>query len=525
VVVLGTVVDEEQEARRGQAVGEAIEQGLGLAVDPVQVLEDHHQRLDLALAQQQALDRVERLLAPLGRIEGVPGRLVHRHVEERQEGGHGGRERRGERQDLPRDLLPDLPRVVAALDLEVAAEQLDHGQVGGGLAVGDRGGLHDEPAVHAVGVGELPEEARLAHARLPDHGDHLAVAQARPVEGAAELLQLRGAADEAREPPSRRGLQTGAGGAGSHQLEHLDRLAEALDRHRAERDDLDEALGQVQRPGGEPDAAGGGELLHAGRQVRGLAHGGVVHAEIAADRAHHDVAGVEADADLDFHALGAAKLIRVAPDGVLHPERGIARAHGVIFMGERGAEERHDAVAHHLIHGALVAVDGVHHPLEHGVENLARLLGITVGEQLHGALEVGEEDGDLLALALEGGLRSQDLLGEVPGGIALRNAEVRRGRLGCGTTLGQPVTALLAELHAQLIRGPATGARLLQAGTTFLAEHSITRVLVPAPRTGHRTLATPIVSGLTPIGKCGGAAKATGPLQYCSLSLPGRGLG
>ena len=141
VPVLGPVVDEEQEARRGQALDEAVEQGLGLAVDPVQVLEDHHQRLDLALAQQQALDRVERLLAPLERIEGLPGRLVHRHVEERQEGGHDGRERRGERQDLPGDLLPDLPRVVAALDREVAAQQLDHGQVGRGLAVGDRGRL------------------------------------------------------------------------------------------------------------------------------------------------------------------------------------------------------------------------------------------------------------------------------------------------------------------------------------------------------------------------------------------------
>src|SRR5258707_3692532 len=30
-----------------------------------------------------------------------------------------------------------------------------------------------------------------------------------------------------------------------------------------------------------------------------------------------------------------AQLIRVAPHGLLHPERGIARAHGVIFMGDR----------------------------------------------------------------------------------------------------------------------------------------------------------------------------------------------
>ena len=35
------------------------------------------------LAQQGALDRVEHLLAPLERVEGRPGRLVHRHVEGR----------------------------------------------------------------------------------------------------------------------------------------------------------------------------------------------------------------------------------------------------------------------------------------------------------------------------------------------------------------------------------------------------------------------------------------------------------
>jgi hypothetical protein len=39
--------------------------------------------------------------------------------------------------------------------------------------------------------------------------------------------------------------------------------------------------------------------------------------------------------------------------------------------------------------------------LEHGVEQLPRLLGVAVGEQLHGALEIGEEDRDLLALAFQ----------------------------------------------------------------------------------------------------------------------------
>ena len=75
----------------------------------------------------------------------------------------------------------------------------------------------------------------------------------------------------------------------------------------------------------------------------------------------------------------------------------------MVLVGERGAEERHDPVAHDLVDGALVAVDGFHHALEHGVEELARLLGIAVGEQLHRALQVGEEHGDLLALALQRG--------------------------------------------------------------------------------------------------------------------------
>ncbi len=80
-----------------------------------------------------------------------------------------------------------------------------------------------------------------------------------------------------------------------------------------------------------------------------------------------------------------------------------------------------------LVDGALVAVDRLHHPLEHGIEELARLLGIAVGEQLHGALEVGEEHGHLLALALEGGLGGQNLLREVLGGVRLGAGEAARG--------------------------------------------------------------------------------------------------
>ena len=93
--------------------------------------------------------------------------------------------------------------------------------------------------------------------------------------------------------------------------------------------------------------------------------------------------------------------VRVLLHRLLHSQRSVAGPHRVILMGEGRAEQRHNPVAHHLVDGALVAVDGLHHEFQNGIENLARFLWIAIGEQLHRALEIGEEHGDLLTLALE----------------------------------------------------------------------------------------------------------------------------
>jgi hypothetical protein len=58
-------------------------------------------------------------------------------------------------------------------------------------------------------------------------------------------------------------------------------------------------------------------------------------------------------------------------------------------------------------------VNSLHHVLKDRVEDLARFLGIAIGEELHRALEVGEEHGDLLALALESGFRGQNAFRKV----------------------------------------------------------------------------------------------------------------
>jgi hypothetical protein len=89
-------------------------------------------------------------------------------------------------------------------------------------------------------------------------------------------------------------------------------------------------------------------------------------------------------------------------------------------MRERRPEQRHNPVAHHLVDGALVAVDGLHHAFEDGIEELARLFGIAVDQELHGALHVSEEHRHLLPFAHEGGFGGQDLLGEVLGSVGLR---------------------------------------------------------------------------------------------------------
>jgi hypothetical protein len=137
--------------------------------------------------------------------------------------------------------------------------------------------------------------------------------------------------------------------------------------------------------------------------VRGLADRRVIHAQIAADGANDNLTRVQSHADLHVNAAGTLDILGVLLHRLLHAQGGVAGTHAVIFMGERGAEERHDAVAHHLVHGALVAVDSFHHELEDRIQQLARFLWVSVGKQLHRAFYVGEQHGDLLPFALEGG--------------------------------------------------------------------------------------------------------------------------
>ena len=137
-------------------------------------------------------------------------------------------------------------------------------------------------------------------------------------------------------------------------------------------------------------------------RMGGLPDGRVVHVQVVANGAHHHFPGVEAHAHAQLQAPGAAHLLGIGAHGRLHGQGGIAGAQGVVFVGNGGAKQGHNAVAEHLIHRALEAVHGVHHEVEGGIEELLGGFGIEAADEFRRVLEVGKEHRDLLALAFQG---------------------------------------------------------------------------------------------------------------------------
>ena len=212
----------------------------------------------------------------------------------------------------------------------------------------------------------------------------------------------------------------------------------------------------------------------------GLADGVVVHGQVVADGAHHDLARIEPNPDQHLDAVAAAHLLGAAADGVLHGERGVAGAHRVVLVGERRAEQGHDAVAQHLVDHAFVAVHRLHHGADRRIEQLMDALGVATSDQLERTLDVGEQHGDLLALALDRAPGGADALGQVLGGVGLGRGEFRpAGRLGASEL--DPATA--AEPCIRAVGMAAGRTAFVEGGAATLAEPVIVRVLELAPRT------------------------------------------
>src|SRR5262249_41300132 len=173
-------------------------------------------------------------------------------------------------------------------------------------------------------------------------------------------------------------------------------------------------------------------------------------------------------------------------DGFLHAEGGVASAHSVVLMGDGGPEQGHDAIAHDLVHRPLVAVHRCHHVLHHRVEELARLLRVTVGKQLHRALQGGKQYRDLFPFPFQGGARGEDFFCQMrrdsSAGRWCRRSERWGG--GCGRGL-QGGRTFPAELEPGRILEPAVRAAGLQRRGTLATELHALRVLKATVRTAH----------------------------------------
>ena len=260
---------------------------------------------------------------------------------------------------------------------------------------------------------------------------------------------------------------------------------------RPERLEVQVGVGEAREGLGDEDRSRAGELLHAGGEMGGLPHRAVVHAEVAPDGAHDDLARVEPDPDLHTEPQAPLLLRGQGADRLGHAEGGVAGAYRVVLVGHRRAEQGHDAVAHDLVDGALIAMDRVHHALEYRVENLARLFGISLGKELHRTLEVGEHHRDLLALAFQGGSAAEDPLGEVGGRVRLgRRVGSRRRRDGGRSLTDSGGAASAAERGARLRWERAGRAHDDQRRAAGRAEAAVAFVISLASGTLHQCVAS-----------------------------------
>src|SRR5262245_42818944 len=157
----------------------------------------------------------------------------------------------------------------------------------------------------------------------------------------------------------------------------------------------------------------------------------------------------------------------------------------MVLVCNGGAEERHNTVPPNLVHRTFVAVDRLHHSHDDRVEELAGLLRIAVGKQLHGTLEIGEEDRDLLALTLERAFGGENLFGEVLGGVAPRRGEPR-----CFVSSGDGLPALEAKLRARRQGAVTLTASEREAYSAFQTELGVQGIFVLAPWTVHNSCPT-----------------------------------
>ena len=114
-----------------------------------------------------------------------------------------------------------------------------------------------------------------------------------------------------------------------------------------------------------------------------MPNGHVVGVQIVgADGAQHHVPGVHPDADLQVDAALLPQPLAILRDRLLHAQGCVQGALGVVFVGDRRAKQREDAIAQRLRHIALVAMHRLHHEPQSGIDNVPGFFGVEIFQQV-----------------------------------------------------------------------------------------------------------------------------------------------
>ena len=153
---------------------------------------------------------------------------------------------------------------------------------------------------------EFVEQARLADPRLAGQQDDRPLARRPRAGSAARAPQLAVAPDQRGQPALLRDLEPGAALHLARERVGADRLALSLHLEVAEILEDEHPIAEVLRPPADDDLARLGDVEEPGGEVGGVAHRGVVHAQVSSDRADHHGTGVDPDAHAELdpvHAL------------------------------------------------------------------------------------------------------------------------------------------------------------------------------------------------------------------------------
>jgi len=125
----------------------------------MEVLEHENEGLNLTLAKQQALDRLEGELAALRRLQIPETILLRQGVKKPENRGKQVIERFVECQQVPGGLGANRSYIVALVDTEKSFQKIDDRKIAGSPARGSGAGLEDPTADGTVGVDQLVKQS------------------------------------------------------------------------------------------------------------------------------------------------------------------------------------------------------------------------------------------------------------------------------------------------------------------------------------------------------------------------------